>query len=800
MDCVSRTGRLQSVTAPLLSAPDPQSKPYARRIAFVIAAGALGYAINRFPVQIMGGVSLALGQIPALIAGVLLGPMAGFFAAGIAGAGTAAGWGQWLGATVLAGEGLSLGWCVGRKQAPIRADAWYWLCFGAPVLAAYYLSFRGMALPLVLLIVGKHVANGILNAGIAGLLAGGQLSSFVAGRQRSHGRRLGEELNRRLSVLIVLAMLAMVVALSTLSQRNEQQAATERLADEASRVARDVEEYLAAYERVARTTAAILETHPNISVPEMGEMLERTRTLNPGFLTMLVADSAGRVLVGAPKVAGDRQLGVIADRPYFIGATQADRPYLSGVFRGRGFGNDLIAAVAVPLHAAGGRVRGVVEGSLDLGVLQATLGTPIGMVATIVDAQNRIVTSTNAAQHRALDSLMRPMMGGTDTAGMLARPDPRLLANQQGVLFAVRRTRQGWHVLTELPQAIAYRRSEVASTVLLAVSLATFGLALLAVGISSRAIVQPLARIAAAAADPRFDAAGSETEEGALALDPGAPLELAVVSDALVKARAHVRETFRNLDALVLERTAQLQAAKERAESANRAKSAFLANMSHELRTPLNVILGMAESVADGVYGPVTPETVRSLGEIEREGRHLSSLIAEILDFAKVESGKVDVLRETLETAPLLEEIGSRFAAAAAQQGLRLTVEVPAGAHGVVADRLRLTQVLINLVGNALKFTPRGGTITLRAECTVDGVVRAIAVQDSGIGIKAERLEAIFEAFEQADTSTTREYGGTGLGLAISRALAQAMGLALDVESTIGVGSTFRLRFPPAAQ
>ena len=788
------------MTPDVSTPPSSNPRPLARRVLFVLAAGALGYAINRFPVQIVGGVSLALGQIPALIAGVLLGPMAGFFATGIAGAGTAAGWGQWLGAAVLAGEGFSLGWLVGRKKAPVRADALYWACFGVPVLAVYYLGVRGMALPLVLLVVGKHVANGMLNAGIAGLLAGGQLSAIVAGRRRSQGRALGEELNRRLSVLIVLAMLAMVVALSTISQRYEAQAATDRLTSEATRVARDVEDYLATYERVATTTAAIIETRPRATAAELGEILDRTRANNPGFLTMLVADSAGTVLAGAPKAIATRQLGAIADRPYFRAATRNDTAYLSGVFRGRGFGNDLIAAAAVPLHAPDRRVRGVVEGSLDLGVLQGSLGTPIGMIVTIVDAENRIVTSTDAARHRTLDSLTQPRFGGADTSGMLAQPNPRLLSNQQGVLFATRRTRQGWHVLSELPQAVAYRRSEIASTLLLAVSLGAFGLALLAVGISSRAIVNPLARIAAAAAEARLDVAGAEMEERALAIDANAPLEIAVVSEALLKARARVRETFRNLDALVLERTAQLQAAKERAEMANRAKSAFLANMSHELRTPLNVILGMAESVADGVYGPVTPETVKSLEEIEREGRHLNSLIAEILDFAKVESGKVEVHRESLATAPLLEEIGSRLAASAAQKGVRMTVEAPAGIQPVIADRLRLSQVLINLVGNAIKFTPEGGTITLRAECASDGTVRAIAVQDTGIGIKPERLEAIFDAFEQADTSTTREYGGTGLGLAISRTLATAMGLTLDVESTIGAGSTFRLHFATTAQ
>jgi len=250
-------------------------------------------------------------------------------------------------------------------------------------------------------------------------------------------------------------------------------------------------------------------------------------------------------------------------------------------------------------------------------------------------------------------------------------------------------------------------------------------------------------------------------------------------------------------EAASAEYTIELRREKERAEASNAAKSSFLANMSHELRTPLNVILGQAETVLEELYGPVTEDQATSLREIEMQGSHLLKLISEILDFSRIESGKVEIAPERIRTGTFLEQLIATFQRTAEEDSVTLLLEMPATIGDVMADPFRLRQVLMNIIGNALKFTPRGGQVTVRAAVGADGASpRWVEVQDSGIGIAPERLERIFDPFEQADASTTRAFGGTGLGLTISRRLCTLMGMSIIVTSEIGKGSKFRIVFP----
>lgn len=245
--------------------------------------------------------------------------------------------------------------------------------------------------------------------------------------------------------------------------------------------------------------------------------------------------------------------------------------------------------------------------------------------------------------------------------------------------------------------------------------------------------------------------------------------------------------------------TRELKAEKERAEASNAAKGSFLANMSHELRTPLNVILGQAETVLEELYGPVTAEQSASLEEIERQGQHLLQLISEILDFSRIESGKVEISLEPVPLAPFLSQIVGAFERSSLEDQVAIELELPPAVGAVRADPFRLRQVLMNVIGNALKFTPRGGRVTVRAIVGADGVTPVrVEVADTGIGIAAERLEGIFDPFEQADASTTRAFGGTGLGLTISRRLCTLMGMSIGVTSELGRGATFRITFEGA--
>jgi signal transduction histidine kinase/CheY-like chemotaxis protein/ligand-binding sensor domain-containing protein len=236
-----------------------------------------------------------------------------------------------------------------------------------------------------------------------------------------------------------------------------------------------------------------------------------------------------------------------------------------------------------------------------------------------------------------------------------------------------------------------------------------------------------------------------------------------------------------------------IQQARADAEASTRAKSDFLANISHEIRTPMNAILGFAGL---GSHLDLPPKPHDYFSKIGRAGQNLLSIIDDVLDFSKVESGKLELEAVPFDLADILSQIADLFAWRAAEKRLELVVwaapEVP---RGLVGDQLRLMQILVNLVGNALKFTAQGH-IMLRVELAgapQDQPARLrFSVEDSGVGISAEQQARLFRAFSQADSSTTRLYGGTGLGLAISQQLVQAMGGEIGVDSTPGSGSRFQ--------
>lgn len=334
-------------------------------------------------------------------------------------------------------------------------------------------------------------------------------------------------------------------------------------------------------------------------------------------------------------------------------------------------------------------------------------------------------------------------------------------------------------MLVERPTAEAYAplyASLLRTSVLLLVGL---GMATLASLLISRRVVRPVgvlrqgaARIGAGALDHRIDIQTGD--------------ELEALAAEFNRMAAQLQESYAGLEHKVEERTREL-------EIANKHKSQFLANMSHELRTPLNGIQGYTELIMDGIYGEVPEKIKEVMARIQQSGSRLLNLINAVLDLSKIEAGRITLSLADYSMPGVVQNVFTAVEPLAVEKQLVLKVTVPPNLPIGKGDEQRLTQVLTNLVGNAIKFT-EVGTVTVQVAST-NGTF-TVAVSDTGAGIAEADQQKVFEEFQQADSSSTRKQGGTGLGLTIAKKIIEMHGGRIWVESSLGKGSTFSFTLP----
>jgi signal transduction histidine kinase len=262
---------------------------------------------------------------------------------------------------------------------------------------------------------------------------------------------------------------------------------------------------------------------------------------------------------------------------------------------------------------------------------------------------------------------------------------------------------------------------------------------------------------------------------------------------ALAENMNRMSRELARLDAQQRGAAAELQTLNERLAEASRAKSEFLASMSHELRTPLNAILGFTELILDGLYGEVPAALHEPVADVRTNANHLLRLINDVLDLSKIEAGRMELAPTDYAVGDVLEAVRSSLRSLASEKGLEFVVSAPADLPLAFGDAKRITQCLLNLAGNAIKFTSQG---RVAIAAGVDGETLRYRVSDTGIGIPADQLDNIFAEFRQVDAAITREYGGTGLGLSITKKFVELHGGRIWVESEPGKGSTFFFEVP----
>ncbi len=255
-----------------------------------------------------------------------------------------------------------------------------------------------------------------------------------------------------------------------------------------------------------------------------------------------------------------------------------------------------------------------------------------------------------------------------------------------------------------------------------------------------------------------------------------------------------------HLEKLVEERTdelarknIELNQSNIRLQEMDRLKSVFLASMSHELRTPLNSIIGFTGVMLQGMAGEINDEQRKQLSIVKSSATHLLSLISDVLDISKIEAGKVELSTEEFKLGDVLKDVAQTFSSMAEDKGLKLEMEGPEDVV-IFSDRRRVKQALMNLVGNAVKFTD-SGTVKIAAEGPVEGSIN-IRISDTGVGIKEEDMGKLFEPFQQVDVSLTKRYEGTGLGLYLTRKLIDLLSGDVTAKSTYGKGSEFTVTLP----
>lgn len=768
------------------------------RAGWLLGATVVAAALNLLPLEMVGGARVLLGGFVTAPCLLLWRPPWTVFGAAVALAPTLATLGHPFALVLGTLEAIWLTSGVRYlRWNPALLDGLFWLLLGAPLGWLLYHRIGALPVDLVGLILLKQSLTQLTATTLAVVIVRLHSGREHAGWAPARSDRLRALVFNYAFALTVIPLVLTGLGYAVISGRQAEDTMRSRMIDATRDVARQTGDFLELHLATLTSAARFLEQAPE----HAPALIEEIRRSHPALATLLITDADGRIVHTAPGEVASRLRGLsVADRDYFMVVRDQPAPYVSGVFRGRGFGEDLLLALSVPLHDRQGNFAGILEASLEIEQFGRRVSESNEPETRLIlaDRNGRVIHADPRAGLRPLDDLQP-----TALARLLERGAEGPVAHTTGRegeapervhSYASRCDRYDLLVVAQLPVLSPFK--EQRSTYLL------IGIILGGVICSAGVLAQVARRRLSSPLEYFADEATRQARTGGVARIAPAPgplprevqLVFAAFNQLAVRLQASHDELSRanaDLDQRVAARTREADAARREAEAASRSKSDFVAMTGHEIRTPLNAIIGLAEASAQSTREPATADR---LALICSAGRGLLRVVNDLLDLSRVEAGKLELAVAPAELAALRHNVLGLFHAMAEQRGLSLTFEIGAEVPpAVLTDLARLQQVLVNLVGNALKFTRRGGVgVRIEVQATAGSPPRLrFAVADTGPGIPIEEQGRLFQPFAQLAATGDVHVPSSGLGLVISRRLVELLGGTLQLRSAAGAGAEF---------